>query len=210
MHILNNRHEGYRIPRNVPPSLRSTFEKNQIDYNVSNVRSLRRRDNEDEDDYVPTASSKKSAFGQSYLTRLGIGGRGTYTPSGTDFSSSKDQDWEEVRLKRQLADLETRISEAENAASRRSTDRSKHGSMHASKSALIKRELEQMLEYKRKQLRELDEMDSSKGNSGGRDLRGIKADLEMIKEQVDALEGHLRNREEVLEQLRAEIEAEKR
>ena len=78
LHVLNNRHEGYRIKWTVPASLRSTFEKNQIDYNVSNVRSLRARDNEDG---TPTFTSKKSAFGESYLTRLGIGGRG-YTPSG--------------------------------------------------------------------------------------------------------------------------------
>lgn len=79
LHVLNNRHEGYRIKWTVPASLRATFEKNQIDYNVSNVRSLRARDN---DDGAPTFSSKKEAFGQSYLTRLGIGGRGGYTPSG--------------------------------------------------------------------------------------------------------------------------------
>ncbi|KAF8426892.1 actin cytoskeleton-regulatory complex protein END3-domain-containing protein [Tirmania nivea] len=205
LHVLNNRHEGYRIKWTVPASLRATFEKNQIDYNVSNVRSLRARDN---DDGAPTFSSKKEAFGQSYLTRLGIGGRGGYTPSGTDFSSSKDQDWEEVRLKRQLADLEKKIEETEAAAASR-RDRSKHGATGASKQTLVKRELEQMLEYKRLHLRELDDATRENRKTGGASLSSLREDLDMVRQQVDALEGHLRSREEVLTTLKAEIEQEK-
>ncbi|KAF8475941.1 actin cytoskeleton-regulatory complex protein end3 [Kalaharituber pfeilii] len=205
LHILNNRHEGYRIKWTIPASLRATFEKNQIEYNVSNVRSLRARDNEDD---TPTYSSKKSAFGESYLTRLGIGGRGGYTHSGTDFSSSKDKDWEEVRLKRQLAELEKKIEDAEAAAAGR-RDRSKHGAPGANKAALVKRELEQMLEYKRQVLRDLDDSSKDNNKSSGASLASIRDDLDMVKQQVDTLESHLRSREEVLAKLREEIEMEK-
>lgn len=84
LHILNNRHEGYRIPRSVPASLRATFQKNQINYDLDKVdtgRSLGsgRRD-------MDTISGKKEAFGESYLTRLGVGGRGNFKHSGMDDS----------------------------------------------------------------------------------------------------------------------------
>lgn len=80
LHVLNNRHEGYRIPRSVPASLRATFQKNQINYDLDKVDSGRslgsgRRD-------MNTISGKKEAFGESYLTRLGVGGRGNFKHAG--------------------------------------------------------------------------------------------------------------------------------
>ena len=127
----------------------------------------------------------------------------TRTSSGTDFSTSKDQDWEEVRLKRQLADLEKKIEEAESAAKTRSSS--------SSKPALVKKELVQMLDYKRQQLRDLDDSEKSGGKStGGQSLGSIRQDLDMVKQQVDALESHWRSREEVLARLRNDIDAESR
>ncbi|KAL7266731.1 endocytosis defective-related protein [Rhizina undulata] len=203
LHILANRHEGFRIPRSVPASLRASFEKNKIDYNLDNVKAPSFNKLGSGRD-LTTISGKKAAFGESYLTRLGIGGRG-YNHTGTDFSASKDQDWEEVRLKRQLADLESKIAETEAAAERR-RNRGKYGA-GGSKAALVKREVEQMLEYKRRELRELDEVG---GNSkAGANLNSVREDLEMVKEQVEALDGHLRKREEVLQDLMREVEEEK-
>ena len=104
LHILNNRHEGYRIPRSVPPSLRATFEQGQISYNLdsdrnSNLQSAADRWGTRRDD--STLSGRKAKFGDSYLSRLGVGER---KPKGTDFSgtTSKDAEWEEVRLKKEL------------------------------------------------------------------------------------------------------------
>ncbi|KAG6366666.1 hypothetical protein INS49_000845 [Diaporthe citri] len=197
LHMLNYRHEGYRIPRTVPASLRASFERNQIDYQIDNQRTAAqsrwavKADNE-------TATGRKAKFGDQYLTRLGRSG---FKSSGTDFSTEKTDDWEEVRLKKQLADLEAKIEKVESSAEIRSSGK------RESKPALVKRELEQLLEYKRKQLRDLEE-GASKG-AGGNSLKGIQDDLQTVKEQVEGLETHLRSREQVLEQIRREIEDEK-
>ncbi|KAI5814257.1 actin cytoskeleton-regulatory complex protein END3-domain-containing protein [Pyronema omphalodes] len=201
LHMLSNRHEGYRIPASIPASLRASFEQNKINYDIESVKPPQRASGPDRN----TISGKKAAFGESYITRLGIGGASTYKHSGTDFSSTKDEDWEEVRLKRELADLEKQIADAEAAAEKR-RNRDRHGASGASTIALVKRELEQMLDYKRRELRNLDE---GTGLEAGKSLKSVRDDLDMVKEQVDALEGHLRRREAVLQQVLAEIEDEK-
>lgn len=231
LHILNNRHEGYRIPRSVPASLRATFQKSQISYDLDKNQDISggRRLGKGRD--TSTISGKKEAFGESYLTRLGVGGRGNYKHSGkdshpknigkgasradsdlgggfigTDFgAASKDQDWEEVRLKRELAELEAKITETEAAAEKR-RNRDKYGA-GGSKAALVKRELEQMLDYKRRTLRELEEGGGLAKN--GANLKSAREDLEMIREQVNTLEQHLKTREGVLVGLLGEAEDEK-
>lgn len=200
LHMLNNRHEGFRIPRSVPASLRASFERNQIDYQLDNQRAAAqsrwavKADNE-------TSTGRKAKFGDQYLTRLGRSG---FKSTGTDFSTEKTDDWEEVRLKKQLADLEAKVEKLESQAEIRSTGKREQ----SSKPALVKRELEQLLDYKRKQLRDLEE-GGGKAGGGGSSLKGIQEDLQTVKEQVDGLESHLRSRESVLDQLRREIEDEK-
>ncbi|KAI1093062.1 actin cytoskeleton-regulatory complex protein [Rostrohypoxylon terebratum] len=199
LHILNNRHEGYRIPRTVPASLRASFERNQIDYQVDSARNnpAASRWAAKADD--TTATGRKAKFGDQYLTRLG---RGAFKTTGTDFSNAQsDEQWEEVRLKKQLQELEDKMAKVEAEATRRS------GGKRDSKPALVKRELEQLLDYKRKELRELEE-GAGKGKSG-QGLRGVADDLATVREQVDGLEAHLAGRMQVLEQLRREIDDEK-
>lgn len=197
LHILNNRHEGFRIPRTVPASLRSTFERNQIDYQIDNQRggaNSRWATKADES----TSTGRKAKFGEQYLTRLGRSG---FKTAGTDFSTEKTEDWEEVRLKRQLQDLNEKLDKVEEVADR------KRGGKRESKPALVKRELDQLLDYKRRQLRELEE--GSGDSSGGSNLKGVSEDLQTVQEQVDGLVSHLRSREQILEQLRQEVEDER-
>ena len=200
LHILNNRHEGYRVPRSIPPSLRASFENRQIDYAVDRVADPAQkwgRNGETE-----TATGRKAKFGDTYLSRLGLGGGSRYRPSGTDFSSATTPDWEEVRLKKQLAELEAKIE----AIEKRQQEKRERG--RDSKPALIRRELEMMLEYKRRELRELE---SGEGRvASGEKLKALGEEVRSVKEQVEGLERHLRAREEVLEGLRREVEAEKR
>jgi hypothetical protein len=196
LHILNYRHEGFRIPRTVPASLRSSFERNNIDYALDKPASRWAVKADDE-----TSTGRKAKFGDQYLTRLGRTG---VKSTGTDFSGdakSRDAEWEEVRLKKQLAELEDKIDRVEQHAQLR------RGGKSDSKPALVKRELEQLLDYKRKELRDLEE---GKGKAKeGQSLKGIQEDLATVREQVEGLESHLSSRREVLERLRREIEDEK-
>ncbi|KAF3904815.1 hypothetical protein ABW20_dc0104512 [Dactylellina cionopaga] len=203
LHMLNQRNEGYRIPRSVPASLRASFEKNQINYSVSSVKLGAQNGSGSE---RASSTSKKNAFAEGYLDRLGLGGRTSYKPTGTDFTVSKEQDWEEVRLKRQLADLEAKMKDAEGAAQKRAA-RGADGSRN-SKAALVRRELEQMLDYKRRELRDLED---GKGSAqGGASLASARSDLELMKQQIDALESHLAQRNDVLDDLRRQIDDAKR
>lgn len=185
----------------MPASLRASFERNQIDYQVDSARNntaAQSRWATKADD--ETSTGRKAKFGDQYLTRLGRSG---FKTSGTDFSGAAktDAEWEEVRLKKQLAELDEKIAKVEAAAERRK------GGKRDSKPALVKRELEQLLDYKRKQLRELEE--GSGRSKSGSSLKSVSDDLQTVREQVEGLEAHLRARQEVLEQLRREIEDER-
>ncbi|KAK4553694.1 endocytosis defective- protein [Recurvomyces mirabilis] len=210
LHILNNRHEGYRIPRSVPPSLRATFEQGKIEYNIDRVASQQQQKQNAADRWGTkrdddTVSGRKAKFGDTYLSRLGVGGE-KKAPRGTDFSSApRDGEWEEVRLKKQLKDLEDKISKVEGAAQRK---RDRGGRREDSRPALVKRELEQLLDFKRRELRGLEEDGDGKGKKGG-GLGQFQEDIEVVKEQIEGLQGHLRKREDVLAGLRGQVEAEK-
>ncbi|EKD18621.1 endocytosis and cytoskeletal organization protein [Drepanopeziza brunnea f. sp. 'multigermtubi' MB_m1] len=203
LHILNNRHEGFRIPRTVPPSLRASFERNQIDYQIDNQRTSSPAQRWGTTGGEETSTGRRAKFGDTYLSRMGMGGKSSYKPAGTDFSATKTtEDWEEVRLKKQLSELEAKIEKVEAGAAARSS-----GGRRDTKPALVKRELEQLLDYKRKELRDLE---SGEGKSKvGASLKGVSEEIETVKEQVDGLESHLRSRQQVLAELEQEIEAEK-
>jgi hypothetical protein len=202
LHILNNRHEGYRIPRSVPPSLRATFEQGSIQYNVENERIQSAADRWGVKRSDDTLSGRKAKFGDSYLSRLGVGER---KPKGTDFSSApREGEWEEVRLKKQLRELEEKIAKVEEAAKRR---RERGGRREDSRPALVKRELEQMLDYKRRELKDL-ELGEGTAKTG-QSLKAVSEEIATVKEQVDGLQDHLKRREQVLQDLRDQIEAER-
>lgn len=202
LHILNNRHEGYRIPRTVPPSLRASFERNQIDYQVDNARTASPAQKWGSTGGEESSTGRKAKFGDTYLSRMGMGGKTSYRPAGTDFSSAKTtEDWEEVRLKKQLAELEAKVEKVEAASAKRA------GGSRDTKPALVKRELEQLLDYKRRELRE---MESGEGRSKvGKGLKGVEEEIGTVREQVEGLESHLRSRREVLAEIQQEIENEK-
>jgi hypothetical protein len=71
----------------------------------------------------------------------------------------------------------------------------------------VKRELEQLLDYKRKELRELEQGEGK--TKVGASLKGVQEEIGAVREQVEGLEAHLRSRQQVLESLRQEIDNEK-
>jgi len=196
------------------------LNQGDIDYDVSRAKLGRGKEDDvpvrrqlDRDEWNATASSKKDDFAAGYLSRLGVGeGSSKYNSAGilppitrfdigTDFSSVKDTDWEKVRLQRELATLNEKIESAEAEARSQRLVRGKNPS---SKSALVKRELEQMLDFKRRELRRL--KDGEVVERGG-NLDRVRSEIQSFKEQVDALAGHLSKREDELRNLQRSIES---
>ncbi|KAG7661858.1 END3 [[Candida] subhashii] len=183
LHILNQRENGKRIPRGVPASLRATFSKEVPNYDLSAQSQPQST--------TATQASKRS-FAENYLSTIGQGS--AIRNKGTDFSSTEGTDWEEVRLRRELADLEKLLDKVQSGA--HSSQKENEDNM------LIKYEFEQLLKYKQDKL--------NSGMANGRnadDLTQVQTDVQDIQNQVYSLEQFLDSKKQELRQLNQQIDA---
>lgn len=172
LHILNQRENGKRVPRGVPALLRATFSKEVPSYDLSVAPKP-----------VTPSANNKTAFGTSYLNKIGQ----TQPERGTDFSATEGTDWEEVRLKKELAHLEELLAKThkESAASGLQLATEKH-------------EFEQFLKYKQLQLQQAQAQPHT-------DMAAVRGDVDLIESQLKMLEGYLAERQKELGQLQQEI-----
>ncbi|KAI0461510.1 hypothetical protein LJB42_000808 [Komagataella kurtzmanii] len=190
LHILNQRSNGKRVPRGVPASLRATFSKESPTYDLKSSQAQVTKPSS-----APGHESRKHSFADSYLSKIGAS-QNSSAEVGTDFSATKDTDWEEVRLTRQLQDLEELISKVEKDRSQRLDP-----DPAVNASSMTKYELEQLLKYKEDKLTSLK---LSNGVSSG-SLPSIKADVDLIESQVQTLQEYLQSKKEELKQLQSTL-----
>lgn len=168
LHILNQRESGKRIPRGVPALLRATFSKSAPSYDL----------NEQAPRVQPSANDKKT-FGLSYLDKI----HARPAEKGTDFSLTRNTDMEEVRLRRELADLERKLDSAQQEAT-----------------PVVKHEFEQLLKYMRDAV-----VDAKR--TPDKTLSDARSDVALIGSQVQMLQDFLAEKESELTALRAQLDA---
>lgn len=186
LHILNQRSNGKRVPRSIPPSLRATFSKEIPEYDPSSHQA---DINIPEPSKVPEA---KQSFASDYLNKLGSNSN-SLVSNGTDFTETEGTDWEEVKLRRELEDLEKLLKKAEDEKNNKGKD---------NKLDLIKYEFEQLSKYKEEQVKQ-----ASNKVGGGSSLNSVINNIEAIQSQVTQLEIFLQSKKNELTELNNQIES---
>lgn len=182
LHILNQRSHGRRVPRSVPASLRATFSKETPDYNV---------DSHQGNVGVRSSSQNSNAFASGYLEKKHGSAQGHVNTQEDDFDEAHDENWEQVKLERELKNLTSRLD---------NIDKEKEQSK--SEISMQKYELEQLLKYKQSIL--------AVGQSqSGVDMQTIQDNIESVETQVAQLKDFLKSQKEQLSSLQSQVNAAK-
>lgn len=174
IHILKQKNDlGCHIPYELPTALSEICNKERVSYDLKSEQGAVKR--------TPLYSSTSS----SDLTPQ-------RKKEGTDFTATEGTDWEVVRLQRELANLETELSQVSHA--------NRAPPLNAS-TRMIRQQFEELLKYKQDQL-----VQGSK-NTPAVNIRGVTEDLDSIEQQVSVLEQYLSNKKLELQNLQVEIQA---
>ncbi|KAI3405646.2 END3 [Candida oxycetoniae] len=183
LHILNQRENGKRIPRGVPATLRATFSKEVPNYNLDAQAKPKQT--------TQTQASKRS-FAEEYLNKLGHSSNSnSANEKGTDFSATQGTDWEEVRLRRELADLENLLEKVQSKA--------KDDKKMDDEERMVKYEFEQLLKYKEEQYQR-----QVKGSEDA-NLSQVENDIKDLESQAKSLQEYLETRNQELSRINQEI-----
>ncbi|EMR10830.1 hypothetical protein PNEG_00976 [Pneumocystis murina B123] len=179
LHILNQRNKGIRVPSVVPANLRATFEKNPVDYNINEVSSYKN----DHKNAIFPQSSKHTSPVKKYDSSKEM--HATYV---------EDSNMDGIRQKRQEIHYQGKKY------------RSDGSDEHISHNIILA-ELEQMLEFKKNELKLLKE-GNIKSVTGMNDLESVQSDVLVMKQQIDNLGSYLIKKTDELQKLRSDIRQE--
>lgn len=182
LHILNQRSHGRRVPRSVPASLRATFSKEIPDYNV---------DSHQGNIGVRSSSQNSNAFASGYLEKKHGSAQGRVNTQEDDFDEAHDENWEQVKLERELKNLTSRLD---------NIDKEKEQSK--SEISMQKYELEQLLKYKQSIL-------AAGQSQSGVDMQTIQDNIESVETQVAQLRDFLKSQKVQLSSLQSQVNAAK-
>lgn len=182
LHMLNQRENGKRVPRSVPPSLRATFSKEAPNYDLNAQPTSKLN-------YGTSNSNVSSSkgFANDYISKINSNPN---NEKGTDFSATEGTDWEIVRLKRELADLEENLSTAQK--------KTPLSSSPSNELVTKKYDFEQLLKYKQQIYQDLK---SGQNN----DVKNVLTEIDLIESQVTTLTQYLLDKTNELEKLNKEL-----
>ena len=154
------------LPTSIPRSLAQTFQQNEIDSDLSSSNNNIHRTKIYS---TPVTKSKNMT-------------------EGTDFSSIEGKDWEKIRLKQELEQLDKEYEKVSNETEK---------ILKPSHLNIVREQFQQLLNYRQNLL--------INGKTTSADLSSFKDDLEIVEEQVTNLEGYLQQRTQVLREIQSQL-----
>ncbi|KAG2185113.1 hypothetical protein INT44_001903 [Umbelopsis vinacea] len=190
-HVLNERSRGARIPSELPQDLKSAFAGEyaaDLGDRPGSGTGARKGNS--------TSMSKSAQLADSYVNRLGVAST-TLSSKGSTVRGGKYD--EEDLLKRELAELQDKVRDAEENA-KRSSD-----SGVAFSARPLKEQFQALYDYKLRQLTEKSDLEE-KTRKQERDIETARDAVRRLSRIVDEVRDRKRELETLLEERRYELQ----